>query len=29
MKSLNLPKPIGAYFTADKNDSETAFSMFH
>ena len=25
-KSLNLPKPIAAYFTADKGDSEALSS---
>src|SRR5258705_10080574 len=27
-KSLNLPKPIAAYFTADKGDSETLSQCF-
>src|ERR1700756_3366551 len=27
-KSLNLPKPIAAYFTADKGDSETLSKCF-
>ena len=28
MKSLNLPKPIAAYFAADKGDSETFSQLF-
>jgi len=28
MKSLNLPKPIAAYFAADKADSETLSQCF-
>jgi hypothetical protein len=27
-KSLNLPKPIAAYFAADKGDSETVSQLF-
>lgn len=27
-KSLNLPKPIAAYFAADKGDSETLSQLF-
>ena len=27
--SFNLPKPIAAYFAADKADGEVRFTMFH